>query len=424
MEDTFKVRVDRIFGSLNAASAVASASPDSSLRSLWSLTDDEIERKEWNRDKGSPEPEFVPECMPNVSRIMEEPSHGLREMENDLVDLEDGLEEDEDDDEPSSRSGKPDDYNDEEWEIKSSIGRDCTLDYEEEEDVYDKVAVGREKVGERLYMKDFCDYGIEIDSGNELPSSFGDADRDLRANRMAAEVRLREDAEAAGEHGTLTVLKGNANLAARSWINPPEDDRNLKSILKRKDGQMDSKSRKRVRFDAMCISEAPAMAEDVHMETGGAAPVPSRVFSSAVPDYIRNPSRYTHYTFDSASDMDEQSNRQAYMDILKILKRSKNAEDEAPGELPSSVIFVPRKRRNGDTSNENDADSQVKVKVIEEAPNHRRGIPVGIAIEDDQESETCSMEEDDETEPAVNEGSSSRKAGRHYRVKATLEVDE
>lgn len=124
MEDTFKVRVDRIFGSLNSSSA-ASVSPASSLRSLWCLTDDEIERKEWNRDKGSPEPEFVPECMPNVPRI-EGPS---RELEKDLDDLEeDDLEEDEA--EPSSRSRKPDDYNDEEWEIKSSIGRDCTLDYE------------------------------------------------------------------------------------------------------------------------------------------------------------------------------------------------------------------------------------------------------------------------------------------------------
>lgn len=25
---------------------------------------------------------------------------------------------------------KPDDYNDEEWEVRSSIGLDCTLDYE------------------------------------------------------------------------------------------------------------------------------------------------------------------------------------------------------------------------------------------------------------------------------------------------------
>ncbi|KAK4783448.1 hypothetical protein SAY86_007822 [Trapa natans] len=422
MEDTFKVRVDRIFGSLNASS-VASASSDSSLRSHRSLTDDEIERKEWNRDKGSLEPE----CRPNGSRITEEPSHGLRELENDLDDLGDGLEEDEE--EPASPSGKPDDYNDDEWEIKSSIGRDCTLDYEEEEDVYDKVAVGREKAGERLYMKDFCDYGREIDSGNGLPFSFGNADRDLRANHMAAEVRLKEDAEADREKGTLTVLEGRSNSASRSWIKPSEDDRNLKSILKRKDGQMGSKPRKRVRFNALCIAEAPAMAEDTQMETRGAAasreaPVPSQKFSSAVPDYICNPSRYTHYTLDSSGDMDEQANRQAYMDMLNILKRSQNPEDETPRERPSSVIFVPRKRRKGDASNGNYADSQVKVKVVEEVPNHRKGLPVGIAIEDDHESGACAMEEDDEIAPAVNVGSSSRKAGRHYRVKPTSEVEE
>lgn len=61
------------------------------------------------------------------------------ELERDLEDLDDDGDDDladqEEEGEPRSRgsasqSDKPDDYNDEEWEIKSSIGRDCTLDYE------------------------------------------------------------------------------------------------------------------------------------------------------------------------------------------------------------------------------------------------------------------------------------------------------
>lgn len=294
--------------------------------------------------------------------------------------------------------------------------------------MYDKVAVGREKAGERLYMKDFSDYGIDVDSGNELPSSFGDVNRDPRANHVAAKIRLKEDAEAAGKLETLTVLEGNANSAANSWIQPPEDDANLKSILKRKDSQTDSKSQKRVRFNAMCMEKAPAEAKDTQMGTEEAAvsreaPVPPKDFSSAVPDYIRNPSGYTHYTFDLSSDMDEQSNRQAYMDFLNTLKRSKNAEDEAPADLPTSVTFVPRKKRNEDASNGDVADTPVREKVGEEIPSHGRGLPVGIAADDDLESEACAMEED-RNESAVNVGSSSRRAGRQYRVKATSEVEE
>lgn len=129
MEDSFRVRVDRVFGSLASSSNSTSSTAASSLSSLWSLTDDEIHKKEWNRSGGSPEPE--PEPYP---AMFDDRARGARksrssfrdDFEKDLEDL------DEDEDvEPSSRGpSKPDDYDDEEWEIKSAIGRDCTLDYE------------------------------------------------------------------------------------------------------------------------------------------------------------------------------------------------------------------------------------------------------------------------------------------------------
>lgn len=287
------------------------------------------------------------------------------------------------------------------------------------------MAVGRENAGDRLYMKDFNDYGIDIDSGNELPSSLGDVNRDPRANHIAAKIRLKEDEEAAGK-------EGNSSSAANSCVQPPGNDANVKSILKRKDGQTDSKSHKRVRFDSTCTEKAPAKADDIEMETEEGVvtrqvpvPVPSRDFSSAVPDYIRNPSKYTHYTFESSSDMDEQSNRQAYMDFLNMLKRPKNVEDEAPADLPKSVTFVPRKKRNEAASAGDDADgNQDKEGFGAEVPRHRRGFPVGVAIGDDQESEACAMEEDDETESTVNIGSGFKRAGRQYRVKAAAEIEE
>lgn len=93
------MRIDKIFGSLSSSSA--SSSP---LSSLWCLADDEIDKTERSGEKeasGSRPPENVPEDL--------------------SVDEDEG---------ESSVSQKPNDYNDEEWEIKSSIGMDTTLDME------------------------------------------------------------------------------------------------------------------------------------------------------------------------------------------------------------------------------------------------------------------------------------------------------
>ncbi|KAH0969604.1 hypothetical protein GBA52_028530 [Prunus armeniaca] len=256
MEDTFRVRVGKVFGSL---AGTPSSGPSSSLSSLWSLTDEEIEKREWNRDKDSPEPELELEPQPYNLNSKGDFSN---ELEKDLLDLDEDVEEEEEDEEQqpseSANKHKPDDYNDEEWEIKSSIGLDCTLDYEEEEDGYDKVAVGKENAGDRLYMKDVNDYGIDIDSQEEVPTSFKDFTRDPRANHLAAKIRLQQDAEAAAQIRlqedadaaqkivSLRVSGNNTPYAIAAEIITSEDDTNLKSILKRKtDNQLDpSKSQK------------------------------------------------------------------------------------------------------------------------------------------------------------------------------------
>lgn len=132
MEDSFSVRVDKTFGFLAGSSASVTSS---SLSSLWSLTGEEIEKREWNRDKGSPEPELE-------LRPCKDDFFGT-ELEKDLLDLDDdddveeeheGVEEQQQLRNSSTQSAKPkpmpDDYNEEQWEIKSSIGLDCTLDHE------------------------------------------------------------------------------------------------------------------------------------------------------------------------------------------------------------------------------------------------------------------------------------------------------
>lgn len=455
MEDSFKVRVDRLFGSLSSSSssssvssaaAAAAAQPSSSaaassFSSLWCLTDGEVERKEWNRDRGSPEPEF--DLGPRPTRggggggRRGEAGWGRgdfrEDLERDLEELDDCNGDEGDDEEglrSSGQSDKPDDYNDEEWEIKSSIGRDCTLDYEEEEDRYDKLAVGREKAGDRLYMKDITNYGISIDHDSELPTTFSDVSRDPRADHMAAKIRLKEDAEAAEKIDSLHVSEENAHSVANSQVHTSEVDVNLKSILKRKDGQSDSKTQKRVRFDPESIEEASSEAELVPMDPSGTESSisengvirPSQDFSSAVPDYLRNPSRYTHYTFDSSTDMDEQSNRQAYMDFLNMVKKSKSSDecpDDSPVDLPKSVTFIPRKR--GSTILDNGAELKLDNEDASKDAVRRKVAPV-IAAVDAQDSEVCAMEED-EVEEAVDQKHSLVRSGRQYRTKAGTEED-
>lgn len=137
MEDSFRVRVDRIFGALASSSSTSMSLPCANPSSLWSLTDEEVEKREWNRDKEIPEIE-VPDYPSNSNGFFakKRKSVDLREqLEQDIEDLDD---DDDDDDHEgddgrggsSIQSVKPVDYNDEEWEIRSSIGLDCTLDNE------------------------------------------------------------------------------------------------------------------------------------------------------------------------------------------------------------------------------------------------------------------------------------------------------
>ncbi|XP_022741320.1 uncharacterized protein LOC111292934 isoform X1 [Durio zibethinus] len=364
--DRFNVRVDKAFGSLASSSSSSSSNSKSqSLSSLWRLTDDEIAKREWNGDKEGPQPEegF---CDNFPQKNKKKKAINFRaELEKDLDDLDDEDLEEEEACVWSSKGGKPEDYNDEEWEIKSSIGRDRTLDYEEEEDEYDKVAVGREKTRDCLYIKDINDYEIDADSCNMLPTAFKDFSRDPRANNIAAKLRLKEDeedAEAAIKIHSLRVSDSDATVGVDTHISTFEEG-NLKSILKRKDTESNPKSLKRVRFDSQYFrndcSEGPERTKDVPGEACSTKEEEAMVFNDAftlpqdypsgIPDYMRNPSKYTRYTLDS-SDVDDESNRQAYMDFLKLVKRCDATEpeaDDAPCDLTKPVTFIPR-RKNSD----------------------------------------------------------------------------
>ncbi|KAK9921447.1 hypothetical protein M0R45_029956 [Rubus argutus] len=72
MQDSFRVRVCKTFDSLLGSSASA----------WWSLGDEEIERRQWKRNKGSPEPE--PELHQYHTNSKDDFGN---ELENDHLDL-------------------------------------------------------------------------------------------------------------------------------------------------------------------------------------------------------------------------------------------------------------------------------------------------------------------------------------------------
>ncbi|CAJ1787351.1 unnamed protein product [Sphenostylis stenocarpa] len=409
MEDSFRVRVERAFGSLPM--------PSSSLNSLWSLTQDEIDDAPSNR---TPQPKPEPEPEPYYS------SSSSRVKLEDLDDLDD-----EDDEEEAPRGpSKPPDYDDEQWQIRSGIGQDCTLDYEEEEDQYDKQAIGKENLGDRVYMRDIKDDGVEISSSSVFPNSFRDFVRDPRANHLAARIRLKQDDEAAKKIDALHVSEKSA-----PDIGGGGDATNLKSILKSKDNTSEPRPHKRVRFDPECDDkdneddEGHVDTRGVRMKTSTMEEVPasdqlskSQEFDSAVPDYVRNPSRYTRYTFDdSPSDMDDKSNTEAYMSFLSQLnKGTASHADEALDDLPS-VTFISKKKSGDANMRDSEMVSKQKLDAGMEAMN-RRAFPVGIAAGDSENSDVCAMEED---EPEIEDvKKSSQKLNRKYRKKTQEELKE
>ncbi|KAF8400070.1 hypothetical protein HHK36_015945 [Tetracentron sinense] len=428
MDDSFKVRVDRVFGSL-------ASSKSSSLRSSWSLTDEEVERREWNREKDSPDREETPCSSSFDGFFANERKISQRISRNARKELEDPDQDDEDEQlggGSSSKSVERDDDN-EDWEIRTSIGLDPTLDNEEEEDEYDKVALGRENAGDRLYMKDVTDYGAYLNSHNVLPDSFKDVARDPRANHLAAKIRLKEDKEG-GSFDSLQASDKTMPAAVGPKVDASEDGGNLKSILKRKGNQTDSKSQKRVRFDPACKDDCEEESEededfpmDTHsMETTTFSNDGSSLLQDApgVPDYIRNPSKYTRYIFDSSSEVDEESNRRAYMDFLNLVKRSNTEElqpEDTSVDLPKSVTFTPKKKAGDATRANNSTEFKQNHEDACKKSMRRTGFLLGIAAGEVQESEACAMDEDESETTIADKMGSSRKPGRQYRTKTELD---
>lgn len=299
---------------------------------------------------------------------------------------------------------------------------DIDILLKEEEDEIDKVATGRENAGERLYMGEVTNHGPYLNSHNVLPTSACNTTKDPRANHLAARMRLKEDdSEAQKSDSNSTSDLGVAGVGAKQST---DDQLNLKPILKRKDRVAESKSRKRVRFDPGCINNSEEMPEHIQDSSAGDSSMDTNgesITSRKVPDYILNPSKYTCYSLDSSNEVNDESNRRACLDFLKLVRGSKSAEQEdTPVDLPKSVTFVPRKKSSD--SKPMDGISEVKEKREEDIKQqllNRSGGPVGLAAEEAQE-ETSDMDEDT-PQTTTNNSFSSQKPSRRYRTKSNSE---
>uniref|UniRef100_A0A1D1YT84 U5 small nuclear ribonucleoprotein TSSC4 n=1 Tax=Anthurium amnicola TaxID=1678845 RepID=A0A1D1YT84_9ARAE len=417
MDDSFKVRVERLFGSRLFESVPTSSFPDSS----WSVTDDEVERKEWNRERGGafPDRDEMP-CASDFDECFAKTAgrSGVskkRRLEDDIDDLDDG-------DEGAEEDG---DDAEEEREVRSSIGLDPTLDYEEEEDEFDRAAFGREDASERVYMRDVKDHGPFMNYHTIIEDSSEEVhfDRDPRADHLAANARLKEDKDVGG---SLQFDSTPNDVVPKIKIT--ESDMNLKPILKRKGNQVDSRPKKHVRFGPGCKDHCSEQLSDfqdlstVPNLTESAISVESRSLppeeSPNVPDYIRNPSKYVRYSFDPNDGIDDTSNRRAFDDFWRMVRTSKS-EPVQPDDItepPKSVIFTPRKRASEavptDDSWQDGREDTCKEPLKESL--HAAIRSVGIAVAEAPESETCAMEEDS-MDISVEKAVGSQRSYRQYR---------
>ncbi|XP_062110857.1 uncharacterized protein LOC133822506 [Humulus lupulus] len=394
MDESFRARVDKVFGSL-----ASDRSSSSSLQpSPWSITGDEVERKEWRRCADTSGRDEMP-CSSSFDEFLKK-DRGTSRRRN-FDDNREGI------DDADENGAEKSDVRQEEWNIRSSIGMDRTLDYEEEEDEFDKVASGRESVGDRLYMRDVTETGSYLNSNNVLGNK-----KDPRANHLAAKFRLKEDE---AETGTETKKLSSSVASAADMEATDADAKGSKiearpkPILKRKDNEEVLKSRKRVRFDVGlendCEEESfpkNAAVSDCETLVGNNNNKPC-----GVPDYLVNPSKYRCYSFVSTSEVNDDSE-------VKSLNRESGSdmENATVPDLPKSVTFIPKKKK---TSSEVVNDNN-EVKQYKEG-DKQADCPVGIAIAEVQGEISGVEDDDDETEIKAAEGGTAiQNAGRRYRT--------
>lgn len=500
MESNFNGRVDQVFGGL-----VQSPSD----RQGWRLSDEEIQKRQWRREEADSAREEIP-CASSFSGGFM--SAGKRCGNDNRSRIRSSWEGNFDsDDEQETGDGNPGDSAEEDGDgeaaerlMRSVVGMDSTLDHEDEEDEYDKVALGREDAGERTYMREIMHAGPRISSHNSLPRSLYELKhswRDPRANHYAASTRLKEDDEEAAAAHPDTVMVDKLNLGEEEegrQLNDDKENKNfedtingiarkdeigssplqevkhgteLKSIMKVKHQQdleseplpleeatggpgvctppFDSnmqKPKKRVRFEPGSKGDPAGQLEPHHDDiecvnsrkrpsvrgTGSSDSVQNDCVG--VPDYVKNPSKYIHYTLDWTNEESDTMNMQAFQDFSLLVKPSGFASTQldSSAEQLRSVTYIPRKKAACFEKMRENSDHTVNCQTTEEVSSENSNkpaiIPVCIAASQATEIElpaVSNTEGEFEELNTINRNAGTQRS-RQYRSKAKAyeETDE
>lgn len=334
---------------------------------------------------------------------------------------------------------------DEERQVREMVGMDCTLDFEDEEDEYDKVAAGTEGIDDRLFMSQVCNFGSSRQQLNPLPTSFVEmrqANRDRRADQKAALARLQEDDRLAAAKVSAQTVKSNFAEDQPARQNnggeamdidgdhghkeePMEEfkNENLNPGSSLVSGVKKRKSSKRVRFsldeDKSDAAASPVIASPF-VEANPMPDVQSTANRySKVPDYVKNPSKYLHYTLDWGEEDEEQANLAAF-NATRVVSSSLVQDmvaEEAPKDPPGSakISFNPHVT----TSKRSGKESSSKGMGAEGGVSN--GV-VNVAANFDMDSSLEGPMTIDDEQGSIGQGKSGRVV-RRYRNRVTDDVD-
>ncbi|MCO5614456.1 hypothetical protein L7F22_068738 [Adiantum nelumboides] len=253
--------------------------------------------------------------------------------------------------------------------MRQMVGLDTTLDYEDEEDEFDKAAFGLDgSEDDRLYMKGIQEADIKQSTSRSLPSSLYDLKnlrRDPRANHSAARARLEEDAKTAT--ATCTTMRSVETTAAAKVSDEDVRDVNANGTgVKRSSEDLpasqqgtpasleSSKPPKRVRF-ALDLQEPGDANANTQKQFVRHKPNSGSV--SQVPDHVRNPSKYTHYTLDWSVEDNDMSNLKAFEACGETLPKKVEEAPLFPEEKIEKIQFVHKHNRTSSNSQKSNPDA-------------------------------------------------------------------
>ncbi|KAL3700622.1 hypothetical protein R1sor_018644 [Riccia sorocarpa] len=503
MESSFRTRVDRAFGFLlgsnvqNPGTAVRESAADSessgAAADIWSVSEQPISSERFPKagDEDT-EGESDDNTAADYERFLKMERRGRRRRRDDLTADEPADEREDEDSEDEQREPKRRredteyaddvilqraDYDEEDAEVQEMrrmIGRDCTLDFEEEEDEYDKLAVGREGTGDRIYMREIRDSGL--DTFHDPPGhsgALGTLRRDSRANHAAAAARLKEDKEAEENYNrtasgrdrtdsqaklprvssAISCLKRRLGDEGKPKEAPsettPQIIGGLSSTEKVAEGSQDRRSsdhegksgldvaaqasdlgsdaslvtRKEKKARTVRFAVADDVSEENREREGEVAVSTNRSNTisnygrvpSSVPDHVRNPSKYTHYTLEWSDDEeDSKTNLSAFQSFVALQKEQEKPEESGSVALPKAITFNPKVGGNSLKAAGNGVERSKK------APSSGQvqpSVSFSDSVVDDEPNTKISVE------VVPSSRLSESRSNRNFRKRTTLEED-